>query len=151
MVQGVREMTGDDDRWFPVRGCLIALVCAVAGCLALLAHMFGPKLWNMKSEYVTAGVIEDVQAFVEKTHGQWPRSWADLGSKDLSSYTRVDFSLDPVTATEQDVLSSIAPRSGKYYTYPHADDHLKRLYQELKDAREETVPPATGTNSAPDP
>ncbi|MBA4386677.1 MAG: hypothetical protein C0404_01780 [Verrucomicrobia bacterium] len=109
----------------------------------LLAWVFGPKLFNMKAEYVTAGVIRDVGTFVKNTHGQWPKSWGELKSEDLSSYTRVNFALDPATATEQEVLSSIAPRSGRYHTYPQAAEDLKSLYRELKNTRKETVQPTS--------
>jgi len=109
--------------------------------MAVLAWALGPKLANMKSEYVTARVIRDTHAFVKKTHGQWPRSWADLGSEDLSSYTRMRFDIDPATATREDILSAISPKSGRYLTYPHAGNGLARLFEELENQRQGAVGP----------
>jgi len=124
-----------------VKKILIIVSCLALACMAVLAWALGPKLANMKSEYVTARVIRDTHAFVKKTHGQWPRSWADLGSEDLSSYTRMRFDIDPATATREDILSAISPKSGRYLTYPHAGNGLARLFEELENQRQGAVGP----------
>ncbi len=114
---------------------LTLIACMAAAGAAFLAWAVGPKLLNMKSEYVTADVIRDTRAFVAKTRGQWPRSWQDLGSDDLSSHTHMTFDIDPATATREDILSAIAPRSGRYLTYPHAEDDLAALFVEVRKHR----------------
>ncbi len=142
------ESTKRKPRWRKwVIGSLATLGGFVAGFAGYVAWAVGPQLCNVTSEYRTAGVVREVKAFVTKTDGQWPRSWADLGDEDSSSYTRVDFSLDPATATKEDVLSSIGPLSGKYYTYPYAQRDLEDLYEELKAAtaaRTPSSPPSVG-------
>ena len=127
---------------------LIIVLGLVIACMVLIALAIGPKLINMKSEYMTAGVIRDTQEFVEKTKGEWPSSWQDLGNHDFTSCTRMNFDVNPALATKQDVMSAISPQSGKYLTYPHAEAQLKALFKELKSQREEirttdiTVPSA---------
>jgi hypothetical protein len=58
---------------------IVAMILSllVAG-IGFLAWVLGPQLLNMKSEYVTDGVIRQIHAFVIKTNGQWPRSWQEL-------------------------------------------------------------------------
>jgi hypothetical protein len=106
----------------------IALVAALAigARVATVAATLLPRLWNMKAEYVTAAVICRTEDDVAESHGQWPRSWADLG-EDMSAYTTINFSLDPEKASAADVAASIKPLSGRSLTYPHAERDLERL------------------------
>ena len=109
--------------------------------VALVVVALWPKFSNMKAEYVTAGVIRDTGRFIKKTDGQWPRSWADLG-EDYSRFTDFNFSLDPAKATKDDVLGSINPKSGRYYTYPHSKEDLEAVYNELRSHQRRTFEPA---------
>lgn len=114
--------------WFGLAIVLAALVCVAT-------WIFGPPLLNMKSEYVTARVISDVRIFVEKNDGKWPKSWQDLGGHDYTAFTTMNFNLDPDTASRDEVVDAIQPRSGKYYTYPHAREQLESLYDALAKCR----------------
>jgi hypothetical protein len=126
---------------------LIIVLCVTIACAAVIALALAPKLINMKSEYVTAGVIRDTHAFVKTHQGQWPTSWSDLGSEDFSSYTRMRFDLDPLSATKEQVMSAISPQSGKYLTYPHAEADLEALFEELMKQRREI---RTSVRTVPD-
>lgn len=104
---------------------------------------------NMRAEYMTAGVIDRVRSHVEKTSGKWPTSWRELNGVDLSDCTRVNFQLDPSRATRDEVRQSIQPRSGEYYTYPHAREKLDALYDALRkyhpDSRQDAETNQEGT------
>jgi hypothetical protein len=118
----------------------VAVIAAVVGVvLVAIAVTLLPRLWSMRSEYETAGVIRRVEEYVTKSHGRWPRSWADLG-EDLSHYTKVNFSLDPITATRSEVASAITPVSGRYLTYPHSQRDLERLYATMHRYGEQVAP-----------
>jgi hypothetical protein len=119
---------------------LIAIGCIFAVLVLVVVASLWPKLSNMKSEYVTAGVIRYIGTFIERTGGQWPRSWTDLG-KDYSEFTDVNFSLDPSTATKDDVLGAVKPKSGRYYTYPHSKEDLLSVYDELKKHQNPLIAP----------
>ena len=118
----------------------IAVVVLAIVTIAFLVWPLATKILHMKSEYVTASVIQDVHAFVKKTDGQWPRSWEDLGSENLSSHTHVQFDLDPATATRDQVMTAITPTTGRYQTYPHANDLLNALFEEVVRSREAVQP-----------
>ena len=72
------------------RRVLVAIALVIGGLIAALAAGLIPRLWNMKAEYVTAGVIRDTEEYVVRSQGRWPQSWADLG-EDRSRYTTIDF------------------------------------------------------------
>ncbi len=128
---------------------LVVVACLALACLAVVAWALGPKLANMSSEYETARVIRETQEFVRKTQGQWPKSWADLGLEDMSAHTRMRFDIDPATATREDILSAIRPRSGRYLTYPHADRDLAVLFEELRSHRDKGQPPTSARRTRP--
>ncbi|CAN5893546.1 hypothetical protein BH11VER1_BH11VER1_01460 [soil metagenome] len=65
------------------------------GFVALVISAVGARLYYMKSEYATAGVIDDTDRFVTEHPGQWPHSWADLGGGDYSQYPDYRFDLTP--------------------------------------------------------
>ena len=108
---------------------------AVIGILFVgsIACVLGPKLYRMKSEYVTADVIRAASRFVTEHSGQWPRSWKDLGGEDLSRYTdfRFDLTVQMLIHDRQLIYSAIQPRCHRYRTYPHARAQLDGLYEKL--------------------
>lgn len=120
-----------------VNPAIKALLCGVAVIGLLLAgsvvYLFGTKFYYMKSEYITADVILAADRFVSDHPGQWPRSWQDLGSEDLSKYTDVRFDLtaDMLIHDRQLIYSAIQPKCHQYRTYPHARENLDRLYRKL--------------------
>lgn len=119
---------------------LIVVLCLVVAGVAIIAWAFGPKWANLKSEYMTAEVIIATHNYVAKTSGQWPRSWADLElTENPAAFTRMRFDLDPATATESEVMAAIAPLSGKYLTYPHAQSDLHDLFEALRKYRHGAV------------
>ena len=87
----------------------------------------------MKSEYVTAGVISQLDKYVEDT-GQWPKSWKDLGeAEETAAYTkfRFDLSVEAIRINPELIYESVTPLSGKYYTYPHARRDLENVLKKL--------------------
>lgn len=108
--------------------------------IVFIALPMGVKLLNMKSEYVTGGVIHNTLEYTRNTGGLWPRSWADLKSEFASAYTRMNFDIDPATATKQEIMSAIRPRSGMYLTYPGARRDLEQLWAELQRHRTDAPP-----------
>lgn len=100
---------------------------------SLAAAAFGPKFYWMKSEYITAGVIQSADEYVTQHPGQWPKSWSDLGGEDLSRHTEFRFDLTPeqIVLDRELIYTAIQPRSRKYRTYPHARRQLDALYKKL--------------------
>jgi hypothetical protein len=113
------------------RRVLVAIALVISGLIAALAAGLIPRLWNMKAEYVTAGVIRDTEEYVVRSNGRWPQSWADLG-EDRSRYTNINFAIDPDSSSKADVGRAIRPVSGKFLTYPHADRDLERLFATMR-------------------
>jgi len=137
---------------FQFRYWHLLIFVVVASIIVFIALGLGTRFLNMKSEYVTAGVIRNTNAFVEDTGGQWPRSWTDLKMDDMSAYTRMNFDIDPTTATKEEIMSSIRPQSDMYITYPNAEDDLERLWTELQRhscSKQVTTKSATPPPSAP--
>jgi hypothetical protein len=126
----------------------VAVVAALAlgALVAAVSATLLPRLWNMRAEYVTADVIRKTEAYVAQSHGQWPRSWSDLG-EDMSAYTAIDFSLDPEKASARDVAAAIKPVSGRYLTYPHAKRDLERLYSVLSESKAGKLEPSDAADS----
>jgi hypothetical protein len=62
---------------------------------------------------VIADVYERTEAYIIKTNGQWPRSWDDLGltEDEVLWVMQMDFTLDPDTASMEDVAKAIKPRN----------------------------------------
>jgi hypothetical protein len=129
-----------------IRKMCLAAACLLAGGILLVTAALWTKFSNMKAEYVTAGVISKVAVFVERTGGQWPKSWGDLG-EDQSAFTVVDFSLDPSRATLEEVIAAVRPRSGRFRTYPHARDELAVVYEELCRRRQAGAAPDGGAST----
>lgn len=82
---------------------------------------------GLAPEYNSAAVIREITAFVEKNK-TWPTSWGALGSEPLSR-VKVNWSLDVNTCDRHDVMMSVAPDTGGFYTYPHAERQLGALWQ----------------------
>ncbi len=100
--------------------------------ISFVAWSLTPKLRNLKSEYGTSDVIRATETFVIEHPGRWPRSWSDIGMKDQSALTKINLNLNPSTAAKEEVLASIQPFNGKYYTFPHSRSMLENLYSDLK-------------------
>ncbi len=117
-----------------------ALLLCLSGILIFIAvsvgSALGPKLYYMKSEYVTASVIAAADRFVGEHPKKWPKSWQDLGSEDLSRYTEFRFDLTPelIARDRQLIYSAIQPKCHRYRTYPHARVQLDALYERLTSA-----------------
>ena len=126
-----------------VRASLVlGLVLVIA--VAWTAWKLYPRLANLSNEYETAQAIVATTTFVAYHHGQWPRSWTDLGLADRGAQTRMNFALDPTTATRDDVQAAILPATGRYYTYPHARAQLDALWDEIQKQRDSATPPSDG-------
>jgi hypothetical protein len=126
-------------------------ISTVIGVIALAFVLLGWVLYfplfiqypNLTHEYATAGVIADVQEFVENHDGQWPESWSDIGSgRDLSEHTVVRFDLTTQDFIDDPALihEAIRPVTGKYITYPHAQRQLENLLETIKEKSTQVVP-----------
>lgn len=81
---------------------------------------------GLAPEYNSAAVIREITAFVEKNKA-WPTSWGAIGMEPLSR-VKVNWSLDVNTCDRHDVVMSVAPETGGFYTYPHAERQLGDLW-----------------------
>jgi hypothetical protein len=110
-------------------GTILIVTCAVGG----IVYLIGPKLYYMKSEYVTAHVIRAADLYISQHPQEWPKSWQELGLDDYSQYTEFRFDLTPeaILQDQQLIYSAIQPRCRQYRTYPHARRQLDELYRKL--------------------
>lgn len=113
-------------------GIIVVVLCAVGS----VSYVLAPKVYYMKSEYVTADVIRAADRFVTENPKKWPQSWQDLGGVNLSQYTDFRFDLTPemFLRDRQLIYSAIQPKCHQYRTYPHARAQLDRLYDKLRQA-----------------
>lgn len=94
---------------------------------------------GLAPEYNSAAAIREITDFVEKNE-TWPTSWGLLGMEPLSR-VRVNWSLDVNTCDRHDIMMSVAPETGGFYTYPHAERQLGDLWQvvlKVQDKRSES-------------
>ena len=91
-------------------------------------------LSGIAPEYHSAAAIREITDFVEKNKA-WPTSWRSTGLEPLSRVT-VNWSLDLNTCDRHDVMMSVAPQTGGFYTYPHAKRQLEHLWQVVVKVRE---------------
>ncbi len=106
----------------------------------------------LQCEYGTQQVIQMVDEYVRVHGGKWPTFWADLGQEDNSRYAKhtcINFDL-----TSEDLLkdhrlihSAIAPATGEYIFYPHADRNLDTLLETI--AKTAATQPSPVRTSAP--
>lgn len=82
---------------------------------------------GLAPEYNSAAVIREITAFVRKNR-TWPTSWDALGMEPLSR-VKVNWSLDVNTCDRHDVMMSVAPETGGFYTYPHSERQFDELWQ----------------------
>lgn len=115
------------------KAILLGITIIVILGLAGVGYAIGPKLYYMKSEYVTADVIRAADRFVTEHPKKWPQSWQDLGGEDLSRYTDFRFDLTPemIVRDRQLIYSAIQPKCHQYRTSPHARAQLDGLYKKL--------------------
>lgn len=81
---------------------------------------------GLAPEYNSAAVIREITAFVEKNK-TWPTSWGAIGLEPVRR-VKVNWSLDVNTCDRHDVMMSVAPETGGFYTYPHAERQLDELW-----------------------
>ncbi|MDB6026787.1 MAG: hypothetical protein JWM68_3010 [Verrucomicrobiales bacterium] len=115
---------------------VLGFVVIVILCIGALSLAVYPKFSNMKSEYTTAGVIVDLDAYVHAHPGKWPKSWKDLGDgSDGSAYTKFRFDLSTASMLQnpQLIYEAVTPLRGRYYTYPHAKRQLDEVLRKIKE------------------
>jgi hypothetical protein len=95
--------------------------------LGYIASGIAGFLSGLAPEYHSAGVITDITAFVDKNK-TWPTSWDALGLEPLRR-VKVNWFLDVNNCDRHDVMMSVAPDTGGFYTYPHAERQLDELWQ----------------------
>lgn len=128
----------------------LVVAFVVAGVISWALY---PQISNLKSEYTTASVIRDLDAFVTAHPGEWPNSWRDLGDGlDRSSYTKFRFDLSPDAVLRQPELiyEAVRPIRGVYHTYPHAKSQLDEVLRKMqqKSSLERTAAPFVGIGNS---
>ena len=106
--------------------------------LVVIAWARHPRQMNVRSEYITAGVIHDIHVYVSSHPGEWPKSWNVLGSgADYSSHTivRFDLSVEELRERPELIYSAVMPVSGRYYTYPHAKKQLEEIMKTIHETK----------------
>lgn len=99
---------------------------------------------GLEPEYNSVAVMIEITAFVEKNK-TWPHSWDALGTEPLSS-VKVNWSLDVNTCDRYDVMMSVAPETGSFYTYPTAEQRLDDLWRMVLKVRDERSSQAVNEN-----
>ena len=143
VIHGLAEM-----RW----GRFLKIVALVLIAAALgLGALLGPQFWNMKSEYMTAGAIHDLEAYAQEHAGKWPTLPADLGDEDRKGVW-IDYSMtsDRILATPELLRASVRPESGKFYTYPRYDEDLESLLEAIRKANTGATESPVGRKDIPD-
>ncbi len=107
---------------------LFGFVTGYLSCTAI------QSIFRIRSEYEAAAAIRAITDFVASKE-RWPTSWAELN---LPEQRRVDvhWSLDMATCDRYDAMTSIAPATSGFYTYPHAESQLAELWQVIQQARQ---------------
>jgi hypothetical protein len=82
---------------------------------------------GLAPEYGSAAAIREITGFVEQKKA-WPTSWKDLGMEPLNR-VNINWSLDLDLCDRYDVMTSVAPATGSFYTYPHAERQLRDLWE----------------------
>ena len=127
-----------------VRWISLAVGILVLLFLAEVTWVLGKALQTMKAEDVTASVVAKTQDFVERTGGKWPRTWQDIETGDCSDSTQMNFDLDPLTATREQVFQAIRPRKG---TYHHGSkERLGEIYEALCKYHKQGVPDSAASD-----
>ena len=130
-----------------VKRVALGLLMVLIIVIGLASWAYYPQVSNLKSEYTTAEVIRDLEAYVVANPGEWPKSWQDLGDgSDLSAYTRFrfDLSVDSVLRQPELIHEAATPIRGTYLTYPHAkaqlDEVLRKLQENAEEPKFDTLP-----------
>ncbi len=84
-------------------------------------------LSGLAPEYNSATAIREITKFVQRNE-TWPTSWSDLGTQPLDGVS-VNWSLNICACDRYDVMTSVSPSTGSFYTYPHAGQQLGDLWQ----------------------
>ena len=82
---------------------------------------------SLAPEYNSASAIREITKFVQQNE-TWPTSWSDLSTQPLDG-VRVNWSLNISACDRYDVMTSVSPTTGGFYTYPHAGQQLGELWQ----------------------
>ncbi len=118
-----------------IKQALLGLAVVLVIVISVVTWAFYPQVSNLKSEYTTAAVIRDLDAYVVSHPGEWPRSWKDLGDgTDRSAFTmfRFDLSVDSLRQHPELIYEAATPIRGRYLTYPHAKRELGEVLKKLK-------------------
>lgn len=111
------------------------LVLSIGFSVGYVASRIVGFMSGITPEYHAAGVTSEITAFVEKNK-TWPTSWDALGTERLSR-VKVNWSLDVNTCDRHDIMTSVAPDTGGFYTYPHAERDLGKLWQVVSKVQQE--------------
>lgn len=130
---------------------LFFVVVTVADLIGFLLPALRGKAIREK---VVADVSEKLEAYVTTTHGRWPRSWDDLGldEDDMGRYIELDFTLDPQTASVEDVARAIEltnqPHGMPWPLAVRYPQHvIDRVYLAICQARAKELEPSIGADS----
>ena len=110
------------------RSWLRTILVFLAGLgIGVIGEDWARFLSGLAPEYNSARTISEITAFVEKNR-VWPTSWQALGREPLDR-VKVDWSVEIKSCDRHDVMMSVAPATGGFYTYPHAKRQLEDLWQ----------------------
>ena len=110
------------------RGTLAIALAMLAGfAIGYISSGIIGFVSGLAPEYNSAAAIRKVTEFVERNK-TWPTSWADIDTLPLKG-VNVNWYLDIGTCDRYDIMTSVAPATGSFYTYPHAERQLRDLWQ----------------------
>lgn len=113
----------------PTQGSLLKTILVFLAGLGIgaIGGDWARFLSGLAPEYNSATAISEITAFVEKNR-VWPTSWQALGRQPLDR-VKVDWSVEIHSCDRHDVMMSVAPETGGFFTYPHSERQLGDLWQ----------------------
>ena len=110
------------------KGKLALLLALLAGfVIGYVSSGIVDFLSGLAPEYNSAAAIREITRFVQENE-TWPTSWSDLSTQPLDG-VRVNWSLNISACDRYDVMTSVSPTTGSFYTYPHAGQQLGDLWR----------------------
>jgi len=110
------------------KGKLAILLALLTGfVIGYISSCIIDFLSGLAPEYNSATAIREITRFVQQNEA-WPTSWSDLNTQPLDG-VRVNWSLNISACDRYDVMTSVSPTTGSFYTYPHAGQQLGDLWQ----------------------
>lgn len=113
----------------------IFLIALIALILTIVNFTLG-IFFQIRSEYMTAQVLRNIQLYLKQNDGRWPKSPRDIGSEQYDlSYVHVNYDItaEELIKNPKFMKTSITTYSGKFYVYPHYESDLNELLETIKE------------------